>query len=59
MNAAEAYGLLVKNQTESLPLKNILVSSFVQGYLLGRRLQSRSGQSSARERGRDPPDHGG
>ena len=35
MDAAEAYGLLVKNQTESLPLKNVSVSSFVQGYLLG------------------------
>ena len=35
MDAAEAYGLLVKNQTASLPLKNVSVSSFVQGYLLG------------------------
>ena len=35
MDAAEAYGLLVKNQTESLPLKNVSVSSIVQGYLLG------------------------
>ena len=33
--AAEAYGLLVKNQAASLPLKNVSVSSFVQGYLLG------------------------
>ena len=35
MDAAEVYGLLVKNQTESLPLKNVSVSSIVQGYLLG------------------------
>ncbi len=35
MAAAEAYGLLVKDKTESLPLKNVSVSSIVQGYLLG------------------------
>ena len=33
--AAELYGLLVKDQTASLPLKDVSVSAFVQGYLLG------------------------
>ena len=33
--AADLYGLLIKDQTASLPLKDVSVSSFVQGYLLG------------------------
>ena len=33
--AAELYGLLVKDQTASLPLKDVSVSALVQGYLLG------------------------
>ena len=33
--AASLHGLLIKDQTASLPLKDVSVSSFVQGYLLG------------------------
>ena len=33
--AAERYGLLIQNQTASLPLKNVSVKAFVQGYILG------------------------